>query len=146
MRDTWEQVFLKMAELLASRSTCGRVKVGAVLTRDNRVVSTGYNGVPAGEPHCEDLGFVNHTSHGEYSRTHELHAELNAVLYAARHGVPTGGTTLYMTLSPCVACAKALYQAGVVRVVYRDTYDRETDGVDFLNTHGVPCEKIEAAT
>lgn len=137
MREPWDSFFLKMALLISTRSTCTRVQVGAVLTLDKRVISTGYNGTPAGDEHCSSL---DSKDHAEFSRKNELHAELNALLFSARHGNATLGAVLYLTLSPCIACAKAILQAGVVRVVYGTRYDRETDGIEFLIRHGVPCE------
>lgn len=146
MRESWDGFFLRMAELVSTMSTCARVSVGAVLVRDRRVISTGYNGVPSGDQHCQEYfrdchGPAPFDEHAMFSQKRELHAEMNAILFAARHGVSVEGTTLYTTISPCDNCAKAILAAGITRVVYAKEYDRGMDGIQFLTAHDVSCEK-----
>lgn len=129
MRPSVESVLMQTAHAFSSRSTCSRLHVGAVLARDSRVIATGYNGAPAGMPHCR------HQTAGEPCTT-AVHAEANAVAFAARYGIATDGATLYVTDSPCLECAKLLVNAGVVRVVYAEQY-RSTAGLELLTECGV---------
>ncbi|MFO7171928.1 MAG: dCMP deaminase family protein [Bacillota bacterium] len=117
-RPTWDDYFIEMARLAAARATCPRRRVGAVLVRDNRLIATGYNGAVRGAPHCDDVGCL--MVDGHCVRT--VHAELNALLQCALNGVSSAGSTMYCTDFPCVGCAKAMVQAGVVRVVYLSDY------------------------
>lgn len=119
MRASWIEYFTQMSELVATRSTCPRRHVGALLVRDHRVIASGYNGSPAGQPHCSDVGCV--MENGHCVRT--IHAELNALLQCARYGIATQGVDLYCTDLPCRQCARALIQAGIVRIYYRRPYE-----------------------
>lgn len=114
---------LRMAEVTAQRSTCSRLQVGAVLVRSGRLLSTGYNGAPVGEAHC------HHTD--DQPCTRSVHAEVNALVFAARHGVSTEGASFYVTHAPCYACAGLLINAGVEAVYFRDHYRSKT-GLDRL--------------
>lgn len=117
-----DQLFMSMAHLMAERGTCTRAKVGAIVVRDRRIISTGYVGSPPGEVHCIDVG-CSVGPDGGCLRT--IHAEANAIGYAARHGVSLEGAMLYTTVSPCLTCAKLILAAGIGSVVshanYRDT-------------------------
>lgn len=117
----WDRYFLSIATVVASRGTCDRKRVGAVLVRDHTILATGYNGSIAGLEHCDEVGHLMEDGH--CIRT--LHAELNAVLQAARNGVRIEGATLYVTASPCWGCFKALANAGVRRLVFREFYREE---------------------
>ena len=117
-RPSWDEYFLQIAFTVAQRSTCDRAHVGCVLVRDRRILTTGYNGAPAGLPHCDDVGHL--LEDGHCVRT--LHAEQNALIQAALHGVGTEGATAYVTHQPCLTCAKMLINAGVRRVVYAGNY------------------------
>jgi dCMP deaminase len=117
-RPSWDEYFLQIAFTVAQRSTCDRAHVGCVLVRDRRILTTGYNGAPAGLPHCDDAGHL--MVDGHCVRT--LHAEQNALIQAALHGVGTEGATAYVTHQPCLTCAKMLINAGVRRVVYAGNY------------------------
>lgn len=121
-RPSWDAYFLEMARLAATRSTCPRRRVGAVLVRDQRVMATGYNGAVRGAPHCDEVGCLLVQNGDRQSCVRAVHAELNALLQCALNGVQSAGSTLYCTDFPCVACAKALVQAGVTRVVYAVDY------------------------
>lgn len=117
-RPDWDQYFLGLARQVATRATCPRRRVGAVLVLDRRVVATGYNGSVRGDAHCDDAGCI--MEHGHCIRC--IHAELNALLQCAANGQSCAGATMYCTDYPCLNCAKALVQAGVTRVVYLQDY------------------------
>lgn len=125
-RPTWDEWFIAQARTIATRGTCDRLRVGAVLVRDNCAFATGYNGAPSGFAHCDEVGHMMHGGHCIRS----VHAEQNAIVQAARHGVSTVGATLYCTHYPCVLCAKLLIQAGVVRVVCGEEY--KTDYAEWF--------------
>ncbi|MCL6629203.1 MAG: dCMP deaminase family protein [Armatimonadetes bacterium] len=118
-----------MAHVVAKRSTCVRRQVGAVIVRDRRILTTGYNGAPSGLSHCLDVGCVRDQlgiksgTRAEVCRA--LHAEMNAVIQAAQHGVSTKGATLYCTTQPCSVCSRMIINAGIVRVVYSGDYPDE---------------------
>jgi len=157
------KLFTKMAELIADQSTCCRMHVGAVLVKENRVISIGFNGTPAGQEHCEDhFAHVYETeyakefptyeeyhasrtfydAHGKFSNDNELHAEQNAILFAARNGISTAGSTLYVTVSPCIHCAKVIVTAGISRVFFKTLYDRSQEGIVFLEKNGIECRQL----
>lgn len=117
-RPTWDDYFIEMARLAATRATCPRRRVGTVLVRDHRLIATGYNGAVRGAPHCDDVGCL--MVDGHCVRT--VHSELNALLQCALNGVSSAGATLYCTDFPCVNCAKAIVQAGVRRLVFLVDY------------------------
>lgn len=126
--------YLRMATIWAENSYCERRKVGAIIVKDKMIISDGYNGTPAGfENVCED----------EYGATkpYVLHAEANAITKVARSNNSSEGSTLYVTASPCVECAKLIIQSGITRVVFNDLY-RLTDGIDLLRRAGVECLHI----
>lgn len=131
-RPSWDEYFVQIAFTVAQRSTCDRAHVGCVLVRDRRILTTGYNGAPAGLPHCDDVGHL--LVDGHCVRT--LHAEQNALIQAALHGVSTEGATAYVTHHPCLTCAKMLINAGVRRVVYAGNYP-DDHSRRFLDAAGV---------
>ncbi|RSK27915.1 cell division protein DedD [Bacillus sp. HMF5848] len=116
-RKSWDEYFLDIASAVATRSTCPRLNVGCVVVKDKHIVSTGYNGSIHGHEHCEEVGCLINEQ-GRCIRT--LHAEENAVIHAERHDLR--GATAYVTHEPCEKCAKTLAQAGIIRIVYRDSY------------------------
>lgn len=137
-RPSWDEYFMELAGVAASRSTCLRRAVGAVLVRDRRILATGYNGSPPGFPHCTEEGCLIRDGH--CVRT--VHAEMNAVVQAALHGVSIDGATVYCTSFPCLHCAKVLIGAGVKRVVYRDAYDDELSR-SFFQQAGVELTQLK---
>ncbi len=148
-RPGWDQYFLEMAKLASTRTSCLRRAVGAVLVSDRRVVATGYNGAPRGAAHCRDAGCVREQLGVPSGERQELcrglHAEQNAIIQAALHGISTRGTTLYCTTMPCAICAKMIVNAGIVRIVYADGYnDLLARGI--LEEGGVAIEKPPEAT
>jgi dCMP deaminase len=137
-RPTWDAYFLQIAATVSGRSTCLRRAVGAVLVRDRRILATGYNGSPEGLPHCTDVGCL--IVDGHCVRT--LHAEQNALLQAAAHGVSTEGATIYVTSEPCLQCTKMLLNARVRRIVYLDPYD-DALARALRQQAGIACERGE---
>ncbi|OUQ60315.1 cytidine deaminase [Tyzzerella sp. An114] len=130
MRATWDEYFMEIAEIVKTRSTCLRRQVGAVIVKDNRIITTGYNGAPSGLMHCSDMGYcerekLNIPSGQRHELCRALHAEQNAIIQAANMGVSTQGATLYVTLQPCVICAKMAVNAGIIKIVYKGTYPDE---------------------
>ena len=123
-RPQWDEYFLKMAELAATRSTCMRRKVGCVLVRDRQVLSTGYNGAPTGCSHCDATGCLRQQLNVPSGQRHELcrgsHAEMNAIAQAAKAGIRLEGCTCYCTLKPCSMCTKLLINAGCRKIVVID--------------------------
>jgi len=143
----FDDIYMNLAVDLAARSHCVRAQVGAVLTKDTRIISIGYNGPPAGTHNCDeewpDTGCAR-DSKGSCSLA--LHAEENAILYAARNGSRLEGGTLYTTLSPCIACARLILSSGIKVVFYKDSYAEykglpSDEGVDFLKRFGVEVNK-----
>lgn len=144
-----DHTFMKFAWSLADLSHCVRVQVGAVITKDNRVISTGYNGSPHGYENC-DYHFRNDSrstddpsfrhDHGLWSK-HEVHAEQNSILMAAKNGIAVNEGTIYTTISPCMDCAKAIIQSGIKRVVYDTEYDRDSYPLQFLKDNGIKVEQ-----
>lgn len=132
-RITRNQMLMEMANVAAKRGTCDRAFVGAVIALDGRVISTGYVGAPVGRPHCMDIG-CDIGADGGCQRT--VHAEANAVGFAAQHGVATGGSTLYTTVAPCLTCSKLIINAGIQRVVYFRAY-RDSGGLRLLGDMAV---------
>jgi dCMP deaminase len=136
-RPTWDEYFLKLAMLASERATCPRMHCGCVLVKDRFVLATGYNGSLPGQPHCEDVGCLIVDNH--CVRTN--HAEMNALIQAARHGVNTTGATAYITNMSCTTCAKALIAAGIKRVVvFSDFHD--TLATQFYSDAGVEIVKL----
>lgn len=134
-KPSWDAYFMAMAVLAASRATCERGRVGVVLTRDNRVLATGYNGPVGGNPDCLGVDRCRKTADGGCAET--AHAEQNAVAYAARYGVDLTGCTAYLSgYSPCLMCAKLLIQCGCERVVFRTLY-RDQMPLQFLAEAGI---------
>lgn len=125
-RPGWDEYFMEVAGVVARRSTCVRRNIGAVVVKDKRILSTGYNGAPTGLPHCLDIGCFRERLGIPSGERQEicrgLHAEQNALLQAARYGISLEGATMYSTTEPCSLCAKMLINAGIRRIVYRDPY------------------------
>lgn len=121
-RPSWDEYFLNVARVIATRGTCDRLQVGAVLVHENRVLETGYNGAPSGWPSCDEIGHQLVEIDGRPSCVRTLHAEENALLVAAKHGTSVVGATVYTTASCCYDCFKRLAQAGIKRIVYERPY------------------------
>ena len=144
-RPTIDEYFMNITSIVATRSTCLRRQIGAVLVKDKHIISTGYNGAPRGLPHCLEVGCIRDQKNIE-SGTHQeicrsIHGEQNAIIQAALHGVSTKGATLYCTHQPCVLCAKMLINAQIVRVVFRDAYP-DNMAIEFFAEAGVEVEVV----
>jgi dCMP deaminase len=132
MRPGWDEYFMQIAHTVATRSTCPRASVGCVLTRDRRILTTGYNGAPSGVPHCTDVGCLLVNEHCQRA----THAEANAIVQGALHGVSVAGATAYCTHQPCVNCTKLLISAGVTKIIYDMSYPDQI-AMDLLREAGV---------
>lgn len=131
----YDRAYLKMAQSWSQLSHCVRKQVGAIIVKDEMIISDGYNGTPAGfENSCEN-------ENGE-TQWYVLHAEANAILKVAKSTNNCKGATLYLTLSPCKDCSKLVLQAGIKRVVFKDSY-KDTEGIDFLKSAGIDITQIE---
>ncbi len=142
-RPTFDEIYMELAEKLAARSHCVKAQVGAVLTKDTRIVSLGYNGPPAGTHNCdEEWPHEGCARDSKGSCSLALHAEQNAILYATKNNVSMQDATLYVTLSPCIACARVIFTTGIRKVFYMNSYAAfkglaSDEGVDFLRRFGV---------
>lgn len=137
-RPSWDEYFMNIAKAVASRSTCSRRSVGALVVREKRILATGYNGAPAGLRHCD------HTDGADMRDGHcarSTHAEQNAIVQAARHGTMIDGATVYCTAQPCLTCAKLLVNAGVKRVVYDGDYPDEL-AVSILREANIALDRF----
>src|SRR5882724_8761848 len=131
-RASWDEYFMSIAQVVATRSTCPRKYVGAVLVRNRTILSTGYNGSIRGMPHCSDVGHMMEDNHCVAT----IHAEANAIIQAARNGVMIEGASCYVTASPCWNCFKQLANAGITRIVYGEFY-RDQRIFDVANQIGI---------
>ncbi len=145
-RPPWDKYFMEIARLVASRSTCLRRKVGAVVVKDKRVLATGYNGAPSGVSHCSEVGCLRERLGVPSGERHELcrglHAEQNAIIQAALHGVSLRGACIYTTTFPCVICSKMLINAGITTIYYAEGYPDELS-YRMLEEAGVRIVRVE---
>lgn len=144
-RPSWDEYFMEMAEVAQKRSTCTRRHVGAVIVKDNRIMATGYNGVPTGTQHCEERGCLRDQLNVPSGQRHELcrglHAEQNAIIQAAHLGQSIAGGSIYCTNQPCVICAKMIINAGLKRIVIKEGYPDEL-AVEMLTEAGLTIETL----
>ena len=146
----FDEIYMELALSLSRKSHCVKKQVGAVLTKDTRIVSIGYNGPPAGTHNCdEEWPETGCPRDSKGSCSLALHAEQNAILYASKNNVPIEGCTLYITLSPCLPCARIIYSMGIKRVIYLHSYSEykgiaSDEGVDFLSRFGVDVKKYQS--
>ncbi|MEA2087925.1 MAG: cytidine/deoxycytidylate deaminase family protein [Candidatus Caldatribacteriota bacterium] len=128
-RPTWDEYFMEITELVSRRSTCLRRKVGAVIVQDKRILTTGYNGAPRGLPHCLEIGCLREIKKVASGERQELcrglHAEQNAIVQAALHGLSIKGSVLYCSTQPCVTCAKMIINSGIKKIIYKEKYPDE---------------------
>lgn len=137
-RPSWDAYFAGITRAVATRSTCSRRSVGAVLVKDKLILATGYNGAPAGLRHCNHADGADLIS-GHCARS--THAEQNAIVQAAKHGISIEGATLYCSNNPCLTCAKLLINAGITRIVYEDAYPDEP-AFELLREAGIAVERF----
>lgn len=139
-RMSWEKYFMEITEMVASRSTCDRAFVGCVLVNSsNRIVSTGYNGSVSGNPHCDDVGHTMRDGHCIAT----IHAEMNALLYCAKEGIPVKGCSAYVTHFPCLNCTKALIQSGINKIYFKNNYRVDDYAIELLKRNNIPYIKID---
>lgn len=140
VRPSWDEYFIEMLDVIKKRSTCLRRQVAAVIVKDKRIIATGYNGAPTGLFHCGQVGCLRDEQGIPSGEHHELcrgiHAEQNAIIQSAMHGVSVKGSTIYITNSPCVLCAKMIINAGISRIVYTGTYPDQL-ALDLIKEAGI---------
>jgi dCMP deaminase len=146
-RPTWDQYFLTITRQVAERSTCTRAKVGALIARDKNILATGYNGSPAGMPHCTDVGCLIYTSTTPTGELEEncfrtIHAEINAIAQAAKNGASIRDADIYITHTPCIHCFKVLINTGIRRIFYERPYKLHTLE-DLLRHTSVEIRQVE---
>ncbi len=138
--------FINIAKEIATASKCVSKQVGAVIVKEGRILSTGYNGTPAGYTNCKEHWNGEYTKeHHDWSKTYEIHAEMNALIWAARKGISIEGATIYVTLEPCSECSKNLIAAGIKEIVYDRAYEHTDSNVisKFIKDNGVKISQIE---
>lgn len=145
-RPNWDEYFMDIAHLVSQRSSCLRRKVGAIVVKDKRVLSTGYNGAPTGVRHCEETGCLRQKMNVPSGQRHELcrglHAEQNSFLQAALHGVSLKDSMMYITVTPCIICAKMIINAGIKEIVIEGNYPDEM-AMEFLEEAGITVRKLD---
>ena len=143
-RPNWDEYFMQIAHLVSQRSTCLRRQVGAIIVKDKRILSTGYNGVPAGLKPCQEVGCLRNQQIVPSGQRHELcrglHGEQNAIIQAALYGVGIKGSSLYSTHLPCSLCAKMLVNAGIKEIIFSDGYADDLS-LQILKEAGIPLRK-----
>jgi dCMP deaminase len=146
MRPSWDEYFMQIVELIKTRSTCLRRQVGALIVKDKRILSTGYNGAPMGCKHCSEIGCLREQLKVPSGQRHELcraiHAEQNAIVQAAYSGTSVKGGTLYVTNQPCVLCSKMIINAGIKKIVFNGDYPDEL-AMEMLKEAGIRVIKFE---
>ena len=151
MNNKYKKVFAKVLIAFEDLSTCARLKVAALIIRDTRIISTGYNGVPTGDIHCNDnsmFGDINTWNkkitekHHRFAEVGEIHAEENSLAFAAKNGMSTDNTIMFTSIAPCRNCAKLILVAGIKEIYYLEEYDRDEDGINFLKEHGIMIERL----
>ncbi|UCE09102.1 MAG: dCMP deaminase family protein [Candidatus Thorarchaeota archaeon] len=148
VRKSKDVYFAEIADLVSSRSTCLRNQVGAVLVKESQILSTGYNGAPKGLPHCDEVGCMREEMGLKSGERHELcrglHAEQNAIIQAAFHGVSVKGAKAYVTTMPCSICAKMMINAGIDEIIYAEHYD-DPLAEELLELAGIVFRAVEVA-
>ena len=146
-RPSWDEYFMDITRRVATRSTCLRRAVGAILVHDKRIIASGYNGGPSGLAHCLDIGCLREKLGIPSGQQHELcrgiHAEQNAIIQAARYGVSIEGFVLYCTTQPCTQCTKMLINAGITEIVYAEGYPDDL-ARELLEESGIIVRRFEA--
>lgn len=141
-RISWQEYFMNIAKIVSERSTCDRAYVGCVLVnKDNRIVSTGYNGSISGNPQCDEVGHTMRDGHCIAT----IHAEMNALLYCAKEGISVKDSVCYVTHFPCLNCTKALIQAGISKIYYENGYRIDDYALKLLNSNGIEYIQIEGS-
>lgn len=148
-RPSWDEYFMTLADEVATRTTCLRRAVGAIIVKEKRILATGYNGVPTRLRHCSVTGCLREKLGVPSGQRHEicrgLHAEQNALLQAARYGIDIEGSSIYITTQPCVVCAKMLINAGISEIIYRNPYPDEL-AMELLNESNIKIRIFDGQT
>ena len=142
-----DENFINIAHELSTASKRVSKQVGAVIVKNGRILSTGYNGTPAGFTNCNEYWDGKYTKeHHEWSKTYEIHAEMNAIIWAAREGISIDGATIYVTLEPCSQCSKNLIASGIKRIVYDKAYEHTDSNIisNFIKENGVCIEQLKS--
>ena len=146
-RPSWDEYFATLAKQVSTRTTCMRRAVGAVVVKDNRILATGYNGVPSGMHHCGEVGCLRDKLGVPSGQRQEicrgLHAEQNAIIQAAKYGIDISGAKIYITTQPCITCAKMLINAGITEIIYANPYPDELS-LGMLDEAGIAYRVFEA--
>lgn len=147
-RPSWDEYFIEIMYMVGNRGTCDRGQVGAVITHDNRILSTGYAGAPSGIAHCDDVGHEMHTithpdGHTSQHCIRTAHAEQNALMSAARYGVAVEGGTIYCKITPCYICAKLIINAGIKRVIAAKDYHAGNRSKEVFKEAGISYELLD---
>lgn len=149
-RPSWDEYFMSLAKLAATRSTCRAVAVGAIVVKDRQVLATGYNGPPAGFAHCSELGYcyegVPRCDSDQSYTSRASHAEMNAIAMAARKGISVEGATMYTTLEPCLNCTKLILAAGLVQVFYEVGLSYDRARAAFVRELSIPIKPLQLST
>ena len=144
-RISWNEYYMRIAQLVAERSTCLRRKVGAIAVKEKRILATGYNGAPAGLAHCLDIGCLREQLKIPSGQRHELcrglHAEQNVIIQAAVHGVSIAGATIYCTTQPCLICTKMLINCGITAIYFAEGYPDDL-AQEMLQEAGIKFERL----
>lgn len=141
-RPTWDEYFMDVAKVVGTRGTCDRGRNGCVIVKDKRILTTGYAGAPKGLPHCDDVGHIMHTVKNPDGTESDhcirtTHAEQNAIVQAALHGISLEGATMYVKFGPCFACAKMIVNSGIKKIVCEKRYQRSKDTEELLKQAGI---------
>jgi len=153
-RVNWDEYFVTLTKMIATRSTCPKRNVGAILVKDKRILATGHSGSVKGLEHCDKIGCLVKYIYDSEGNKHDkcvrtIHAELNAIIQCAMHGVSSKGATLYASFEPCDTCAKALINAGIKRVVVAEIYEDKSRAElsrKWFEEAGIPVEEIKPKT
>jgi len=145
LRPSWNEYYMQVAEVVKSRSTCLRRQVGAVIVKDKRLLTTGYNGAPSGLKHCDEVGCLREELGIPSGQRHELcrgtHAEQNAIIQAACHGIEIKKATIYVYVQPSILCAKMIINAGIEKIVFKGDYPDKLSR-QLLEEAGIELEKV----
>lgn len=146
LRPSWDEYYMELVEVVKKRSTCLRRQVGAIIVKDKRIISTGYNGAPMNCRHCEEIGCLRAELNIPSGQRHELcraiHAEQNALVQAAYAGISVKDSIMYVTTQPCVLCAKMIINAGISKIMFKGDYPDEL-AMEMLKEAGVRVIKLD---
>jgi dCMP deaminase len=150
-RPDWDEYFINISREVGKRATCDRGRSGAVIVKDKRILCTGYVGAPVGLDHCDEIGHLYKTVYRADGTKSEhcvrtTHAEMNAIVQAARYGISINGATIYCRMTPCLDCAKAIINAGIKRVVCEKIYHAGQDSIEFFKAAGLELKILSNET